>query len=235
MPKYTYPTSFANNDLITATEWNTYFGSIGNIQWLYDSYENVSSLNAAVMSNGTVSAVASNVISVASNYASAKGDRSYYNITDGTLTSPIYTGYVYLSAHIEHTIAGTPSLYMQYIPLREVGYSGSLVTTLGGPKQRFQTGIGPSPTVRHASYDAILHIANGFAKFRLGIYRTDGAISANTIFVRRFAILPLGDVSGLVNFLDTPNTDVVTAPIGPGTSGTTGGGISSITSIPTPE
>jgi hypothetical protein len=202
MPKYTNPITFTGTPTISSSDWNKYFGSDGNVQWLYDEYENVSSLNAVAMFNAVIPAVGANVVARATNYGVTRGDAFYANKTTGVLTSPVYTGYVWLSAQVSHTVtSGNPVFYIQFIPVHQS--ISSLTTSLVALKKRFQTNAIVYPQVFSGSYDAIYHIADGFTKFQLGVYRSDNAIGAGTFTVNRFSILPLGDVSGLVNFLDS--------------------------------
>ena len=48
-----------------------------------------------------------------------------------------------------------------------------------------------------------MQIRDGFAKFQVAVYRTDNPIAAGNNFrCTEFTVLPLGDVSGMVNVLD---------------------------------
>lgn len=202
MPKYTPPVVYTGAPTISSADWNQYFGSRGNVQWLYDEYANVSASGAVSLLNGPVPAVAANTVARIQGYSSINGNRTYASLPNGVLTSPVYVGYVWLSAQVTHTVTtGNPVFYIQFIPVHQS--IDSLTPSTVSFKQRFQTNGIVYPQVFSGSYDVIYHIADGFTRFQVGVYRTDAAILANTFTVKRFSILPLGDVSGLVNFLDT--------------------------------
>jgi len=200
MPKYTSPQTISSTTTITSADWNRYFGSIGNLQWVYDSYENVSALNAVSLENATVPATAQNVVSRITNYAQSYGDATYSNKSFGVLTSPINTGYVYLSATVSHAESITPIYYIQFVPLHESHHL--LTTSFVSLKRQVNTNVGVYPVVRTGSNHAIYYVRGGFTRFQLAVYRSDAAITTNTFTVDRFALLPLSDVSGLVNFFD---------------------------------
>jgi hypothetical protein len=205
MPKYTVPETLVNPTTITSNDWNKYFGSQGNLQWVYDEYENVSAINAVSIFNATVPAVAQNTVARVLSYQTIRGKSAFADIGVGVLTSPVVTGYVYLYANVFHNLntainSNTPIFYVQFIPLHQ---SISLLTTsFVSLKRRVDTNVNISPLVKNGSYGAIYHITGGFTRFQLGVYRTDAAITSNTFFVQQFSVLPLGDVSGLVNFID---------------------------------
>lgn len=205
MPKYTPPETSASPITVTSNDWNKYFGSQGNLQWAYDEFENVSALNAVSMFNATVPDAAQNVVSRVLSYNVIRGDASFGNTSVGTLTSPVNTGYVYLYANVYHNLStgaasNTPLFYVQFIPVHQS--IALLTTSFVSLKRRINTNLGVYPLVKNGSYGAIYHITGGFTRFQLGVYRADAAIAANTFFVQQFSIIPLGDVSGLVNFID---------------------------------
>ena len=205
MPKYTSPENLVNPLTVTSNDWNKYFGSQGNLQWAYDEYENVSSLNGISIFNGNIPAAAQNVVSRAVNYGVSRGDASYANVANGILSSPVNTGYVYLYANVYHNLStgaasNTPIYYIQFVPLH-LSIS-SLTTNFVSLKTRVNTNTGIYPVVKHGSHGAIYHISGGFTRFQLAVYRTDAAILANTFFVSQFSVIPLGDVSGMVNFIE---------------------------------
>lgn len=205
MPKYTSPETLVNPTTITSNDWNKYFGSKGNLQWAYDEFVNVSALNAVSVFDATVPAVSSNVVSRVVSYDKTRGDASYGNVATGVLTSPINTGYVYLYANVYHTLStsatsNTPIFYLQFIPVHES--IDSLTVNFESLKRRVNTNTSIYPVVKYGSYGALYAISGGFTRFQLGVYRTDADIASDTFFVQQFSILPLGDVSGLVNFID---------------------------------
>lgn len=206
MPKYTTPITLNNATTITSNDWNQYFGSGGNLKWVYDSYANVSAQNAVTLLSANVPAANIATVSRVTNYNSVQGDGRFANSAAGVLTSPINTGYVYLSATVEHFLttgaaSNTPIFYIQFVPLHESHLL--LTTSFVSLKKRVNTNTDIYPLYRFGTYSAIYHIRGGFTRFQLGIYREDAAILANTFTVKRFSLLPLGDVAGLVNFIDS--------------------------------
>lgn len=205
MPRYTSPETIVNPTVITSNDWNKYFGSDGNLQWTYDSYANVSAIDAVSLENAYVPAAAIATVSRVINYGNVRGNSAYGNRVSGVLTSPVNTGYVYLTASVSHTLStggasNTPLYYIQFVPLHESHLL--LSTSFVSLKRRIDTNNAIYPVVKMGSTSAIYYVRGGFTRFQLAVYREDAAILDTTFFVNQFSILPLGDVSGLVNFID---------------------------------
>jgi hypothetical protein len=217
VPKYTnVDISFSSGDTIKSSDWNDYFGSQGNIQYAYDEYINISSGNAVTMTNSAVAVASQNIVHRFVSFTSTRGDEEYADKTFGTLSSPVYKGYVWISATIQHSITSNANLNEPTFNLMIIPVSDSLAgvdfTSTFAIKQGFSTNNaqgstitswGLWPIVRTATISTIYLVADGFTKFQVGIYRSDAAIiSGNQFKCIEFSILPLGDVSGLVNALE---------------------------------
>jgi hypothetical protein len=217
MPKYTdVDISFSSGDTITSSNWNNYFGSSGNIQYAYDEYINISSGNAVTMTNSAVAVADQNEVHRFISFTGTRGDEDYADKTYGTLSSPVYKGYVWISATIQHSETSAadsnqPTFYLMIIPVSN-SLAGVTPSSTFAIKQGFSTNNaqgstitswGLWPIVQTATISTIYLVSDGFTKFQVGIYRTDAAmISAEAFKCIEFSILPLGDVSGLVNVLE---------------------------------
>ena len=218
MPKYTnVDISFSSGDTIKSSNWNDYFGSSGNIQYAYDEYINISSGNAVTMINSaTAPNTNQNIIHRFVSFTKTRGAEEYADTTFGTLSSPVYKGYVWISATVQHTLTSLPntnqpSFNLMIIPVSQ-SLSGVFADSTYATKQGFSTNNaqgstitswGLWPIVQTATISTIQLISDGFTKFQVGIYRTDANILNTDEFkCIEFSILPLGDVSGLVNALE---------------------------------
>ena len=128
----------------------------------------------------------------------------------------VYTGYAWLSATVEHQVSGgptsnTPSFYICFLPMNDtlttITPSSNTIYKRGFSTNNAQgsgiTSWGLWPIVKTATYSTIVQIRDGFAKFQVAVYRTDNPIAAGNNFrCTEFTVLPLGDVSGMVNVLD---------------------------------
>lgn len=215
MPKYTSPVSLGSTTLIRSSTWNDYFGSKGNLQWAYSELENISGGRFVMMKKSPIVTVAvANTFTYFSNYAEAYGETDYANMTMGTIQSPVHTGYVWVSASIDHTI-GTYST-TSYVPnlilsITDTSYTTSFVSrasTMYTSQGYTNTGAPANgtnvlaPMVRTLSVSALVPVSNGAKRFRVGINRVDAGITAGQIVVNHFTVIPLGDVSGLANFIN---------------------------------
>lgn len=217
MPKYTNINYPASRTLISSATWNKWFGTKGNLQWAYDNYENVSSANAVTLITGNVPAAAQSTMSRVVGYSSIKGDTAYGDKSSGTLTCPVSRGYVWLSATIAYSglaaygpTENRPMFFAQFLPVTKTAR-----TTLDLAFRSLRSGFNPNyknssgsttsglyPTVPVGTLSGMYVVENGFPSFQVGVYRTDDAIVSGKFVVQSFTILPLGDVSGLVNILE---------------------------------
>lgn len=220
MPKYTAIQTYTAGTTITSSDWNQYFGSSGNLQWAYDEYANISALHGGTLINSAYASTtaSANIVSRFVNYASSRGDSDYFNTTAGTIMPSVYTGYAWVSATITHEVAivantNVPSFYILLLPMNDtlngVTTSTDTIYKLGVSTNNAQfpgsiiTSWGLWPVNRTATYSTLVQIRDGFTKFQVGMYRADAAIAAGNNFrCTEFTVLPLGDVSGLVNVLD---------------------------------
>lgn len=217
MPKYTNISYPATRALISSGTWNQWFGTKGNLQWAFDNYKNVSAYSAVSLKTANVPAVSANTMSRVIGYASIAGDTGYGDKETGTLTCPIARGYVWLSATVSYNglaaygpTTSRPMYFAQFLPVTKTAR-----TTLNLQFAYVRSGFNPNyknssgsttsglyPTVPAGTLSAMCMIENGFPSFQVGVYRTDDPIAAGRFVVESFTILPLGDVSGLVNVLE---------------------------------
>ena len=171
-------------------------------------------LNSAIVPN-----TGPNIVHRFGTFTKTRGDSDYADTTYGTLSSPVYTGYVWISATVKHTIqntiasayANTPTFNLMIIPVSS-SLTGVDATSTFATKKGFSTNNAQSsgttswglwPVVQTATISTLQVVTDGFTKYQIGIYRSDAAISAaNNFQCIEFSILPLGDVSGLVNALE---------------------------------
>lgn len=219
MPKYTSPKTFAAGDTITSSDWNDYFGSSGNLQWAYDEYKNIAAINGVTLLNSAAltPTKAAYQIHLFKNYSSARGATENASIQDGIISSSLYKGYVWISATIEHEVTSgastnTPSFYICIVPVTEAISSltnasaylhKSGVSTNNAQGISTITSWGLWPIVKTATISTIIQVVDGFEKFQIAMYRTDAlALNTENWRCKEFTLLPLGDVSGLVNILE---------------------------------
>lgn len=219
MPKYTEPpTSYASSTLVRSSDWNKYFGSRGNINWAYDELQNISSGRFVMLKNAVLPvALGTNVLYQFGNYAEAYGQLDYANTITGTIQTPLHTGYVWVSACLNHTIGSaivntyTPDLNISIIDVTDVytssgGTSSQMYTSNGftntGGTPTYLSGYGISSLTRALSISCVIPVSNGSRRFRVGVFRGDNSVSASQITITHFTVLPLGDVSGLANFIN---------------------------------
>ena len=218
MPKYTAIQTYVAGTTVTSSDWNQYFGSQGNLQWAYDEYENISAINGATLLNSAYAATtaSANVVTRFVNYASSRGNGEYLRTSAGTIMPSVYTGYAWISATVEHEVSGgpttnTPGFYICLLPMNDtlttITPSSNTIYKRGFSTNNAQgsgiTSWGLWPIRKTATYSTLVQIRDGFTKFQVGIYRTDAAIAAGNNFrCTEFTVLPLGDVSGMVNVLD---------------------------------
>lgn len=218
MPKYTAIQTYVAGTTVTSSDWNQYFGSQGNLQWAYDEYENISAINGGTLLNTGIIAntIAANTVARMTGYTSYRGNSEYLRTSAGTIMPSVYTGYAWLSATIEHQASGgpttnSPSFYICFLPMNDtlttITPSSNTIYKRGFSTNNAQgsgiTSWGLWPIIKTATYSTIVQIRDGFTKFQVGIYRTDAAITAADKFrCTEFTVLPLGDVSGMVNVLD---------------------------------
>jgi hypothetical protein len=218
MPKYTAIQTYVAGTTVTSSDWNQYFGSKGNLQWAYDEYENISAINGGTLLNSAYAAtnVSANVVTRFSGYASYRGNSEYLSTSAGTIMPSVYTGYAWVSATVTHEVVGgptsnTPGFYICLLPMNDT-LAGLTVLTDTIYKRGYSTNNAQSsgitswglwPINKTATYSTIVQIRDGFTKFQVAVYRTDAAIAAGNNFrCTEFTVLPLGDVSGMVNVLD---------------------------------
>jgi hypothetical protein len=217
MPKYTAIQTYTAGQTVTSSDWNQYFGSQGNLQWAYDEYANISALHGGTLVNSAyVGTVAQNTVTRFVNYASSRGDEDYFSASAGTIMPSVYTGYAWISATVTHEVTSspntnTPSFYILLLPMNDT-LAGLTTSTDTIYKLGVSTNIAQTSTItswglwpinRTATYSTIVQIRDGFTKFQVGMYRTDAGITAaNKFRCTEFTVLPLGDVSGMVNVLD---------------------------------
>lgn len=210
MPKYTYPTLLTSSQVIRSSDWNNYFGSNGNIRWAYDALNNVSASNAIQMSNAPVPATARYVPARITSWTSSSGNSEYIDTQNGVLTSPINEGYVFLTACVSHNLTLNTIGYAVQIHPVHLDTTPTLYTSFLSHKKLFNssmqnsnlTSFGLWPRVQQSTISMIYQIKDGATKFRISVARYDAAIVANTFTADLFSLIPLGDVSGVVNFLD---------------------------------
>jgi hypothetical protein len=217
MPKYTTPQTHVSGETITSSKWNQYFGSRGNVQWAYDEYENVSAAHGVTLINSTTAPTTTiDTVHRFTGYSKTRGDSDFADKTTGVISVPVYLGYVWISATVEHQVTGTattdvPTFYLVIIPISQTltGVTAADTITI---KQGFSTNKtqdtsyapnGMWPIVKTATISTIVPIDDGFTKFQIGMYRSDlGIAGADNFRCTEFTVLPLGDVSGLVNVLE---------------------------------
>ena len=217
MPKYTNINYPANRTLISSATWNKWFGTKGNLQWAYDNYENVSSLNAVSLRKGNVPAGPGLDIQRVVNYSFISGDTAYGDKASGTLTCPVSRGYVWLSATISYNglpvygpTESRPMFFAQFLPVTKTARTTldeTFVSLKSGFNPNYKNSSGSTtsglyPTVPVGTLSGMYVVENGFPSFQVGVYRTDDAIASGRFVVESFTLLPLGDVSGLVNILE---------------------------------
>lgn len=217
MPKYTIPQTHVSGETITSSKWNQYFGSRGNVQWAYDEYENISSTQGVTLVNSaTAPTTTVDLVHRFTGYQTTRGDSNFADTTTGVISVPVYLGYVWISATVEHQVTGTattdvPTFYLVIIPISQT-LTGVTHTNTITIKQGFSTNkaqdtayasYGMWPIVKTATISTIVPVDDGFTKFQIGMYRSDlGIAGADSFRCTEFTVLPLGDVSGLVNVLE---------------------------------
>jgi hypothetical protein len=220
MPKYTSPPSPtpSTSTLIRSTTWNTYLGSQGNLQWAYNELENISGGRFVMMKKALSGSATSGTVHQFTNYTEAYGDVDFANLITGTIQTPLHTGYVWVSACVNHTIGNftptgyTPNFVISIIDVSttynvsptqsSAMYTAQGFTNSGGPSIGTSTSV-LAPMVRALSISCIIPVSNGAKRLRIGVNRLDsGNITVGQVVVNHFTVIPLSDVSGLANFID---------------------------------
>jgi hypothetical protein len=79
-------------------------------------------------------------------------------------------------------------------------------TYSASPNRGWVSGAAPTyyltPLVPSLSISCIVPVTNGANRYQLVIWCNDTVINAGQVIVNHFTMIPLGDVSGLVNFLN---------------------------------
>lgn len=215
MPKYTAPpATISSSTLVRSSDWNTYFGSIGNLQWAYDELQNITGGRFVMLKNAKSSVTSANNVCVFANYTEAYGAIDFANTITGTIQTPLHTGYVWVSACLNHTIGS--AVATTFVPNFTISIFdvGDIFTSTVGPTSTMYTANGytnrggsaanPSiaPLVRALSISCIIPVSNGARRLRVGVNRHDAQMDANSVTINHFTVVPLGDVSGLANFLN---------------------------------
>jgi hypothetical protein len=219
MPKYTSPKTYSAGETITSSDWNDYFGSGGNLQWAYDEYRNIAAVNGVTLLNSAYLTPNKSAMEMHRfvSYSSARGATDNASTSTGVILSPLYKGYVWVTATVEHEVTSgastnTPSFYICIVPvnssLETFDNTNQFMYKIGVSTNNAQgasiiTSWGLWPIVRTATISTIIQVTDGFEKFQVAMYRTDAsALNTQNWRCKEFTLLPLGDVSGLVNVLE---------------------------------
>jgi hypothetical protein len=217
MPKYTTPQPLSESTVIRSTDWNVHFGSSGNLQWAIDELKNINGVQFVMLKNATNSySLAANTPYRFENYSVAYGDINNCNITTGVIKTPIHTGYVWMSACVSHTIStiigntSAPYLRIGIVNIKNSYSSLTTATTMqtysASTNRGWVSGAAPTyyltPLVPSLSISCIVPVTNGANRYQLVIWCNDTTINAGQVVVNHFTMIPLGDASGLVNFLN---------------------------------
>lgn len=223
MPKYTTPVTLGSPALIRSTDWNTYFGTAGNIQWAYDELKNISGANFIMLKNSTNSSLVSlGNVHKFRDYSEAYGNLNgantgdpYTSTNNGVIEISMHAGYVWVSACISHTISNsivntsTPTLVLRVATTKNAivfNSSSEQYTAVGRPNLGNNGGAitnAIAPLVKSLSISFVMPVHNGPVQLLLGVSRLDADIPIGGVTVNHFTAIPLADVSGLANFINS--------------------------------
>jgi len=211
--RYTSPYDLvlSNAQIIRSSDWNKAFGSNGNIKWAYEALKNASATSSIQMTNASVPASNRFIPVRIGSWQNSSGDSKYIDKENGVLTSPINEGYVFLTANVSHNISANAIGYAVQIMPVHLDTNPTLYTSFLSHKYTFNnltaqnsnlTSFGLYPKNRQSTSSIVYYVREGQTKFRISVARYDAALTANTFTADLFSLIPLGDVSGVVNFLD---------------------------------
>jgi hypothetical protein len=217
MPKYTIPQPLSGSTVIRSTDWNAYFGASGNLRWAYDELNNINGTQYVMLKNATnATSIAINTPYRFENYPVAYGNIDNCNIATGVVKTPMHAGYVWMSACVSHTISTTigitsaPYLRIGIVDIKDSYSSLTTATTMqtysASTNRGWISGAAPTyyltPLVPSLSISCIVPVINGASRYQLVIWCNDTVIAAGKVVVNHFTMTPLGDVSGMANFLN---------------------------------
>ena len=217
MPKYTTPQVLTESTVVRSTEWNEYFGSSGNLRWASEELANINGIGYVMLKNATNStSIALNTPYRFENYSVAYGNIDNCNIATGVVKTPMHAGYVWMSACVSHTISTTigitsaPYLRIGIVSIKDSYSSLTAATTMqtysAATNRGWESGAAPTyyltPLVPSLSISCIVPVTNGPSRYQLVIWSNDTVIAVGKVVVNHFTMVPLGDVSGMANFLN---------------------------------